>query len=464
MAIRKKIIVAILIFGACSLGVGVARDPVQIFGSLAKARVSSVTLFKVEEGAIVEIAQSRPNKHGLFGFTFYPDYEGLYVLGTGNASGPRNNFKFWFKPGDQLMLNLSDTGYTLQGDVHSPENRILTEWHRIAREMEWKSFYFMQNQSDYRDFFPVLERTLEAAGPWLSAQRSGNPRFDRTLGKIVALDMAYGAVHYLHTPRSVHPDAAVLPVYYRTLSTPSLFRNTEDVYSYPWGKRALSTQLLRDQIAEAVRPVSEEEALRMQLARIDNDTLKGDVVLDYAAHLRDYANYLELKTQFGPYMLTESQRARALEIEVSLATWKPGDPGIEFAYVDNQDKKVSFNDFRGKVVLIDVWATWCGPCRAEFPHLRRLHEEMEGQDVVFMGLSTDAEKDREKWKQMIVDEQLGGVQLFAGKDNTVSQYYKITSIPRFMVFDQEGKIVTIDAPRPSDPALKALLEKVLAGL
>jgi hypothetical protein len=79
-----------------------------------------------------------------------------------------------------------------------------------------------------------------------------------------------------------------------------------------------------------------------------------------------------------------------------------------------------------------------------------------------VSLSTDAEKDREKWRQMIVDEGLGGIQLFAGQGNEFSKYYKINAIPRFLVFDKQGKIVTVDSPRPSDPALKELLLKELS--
>ncbi|MNE99606.1 hypothetical protein D3C80_1983100 [compost metagenome] len=62
---------------------------------------------------------------------------------------------------------------------------------------------------------------------------------------------------------------------------------------------------------------------------------------------------------------------------------------------------------------------------------------------------------------MINDQNLGGIQLFAGSGNDFSKYYKVNTIPRFLVFDKQGKIVDVDAPRPSDPALKKLLEKYL---
>ena len=86
---------------------------------------------------------------------------------------------------------------------------------------------------------------------------------------------------------------------------------------------------------------------------------------------------------------------------------------------------------------------------------------MKGKNVVFIGVSLDEAKNRDKWKKFLTDEQLPGIQLFAGPNSKITKDYKITGIPRFMVFDRDGKVVEANAPRPSDPALKALLQQVL---
>jgi thiol-disulfide isomerase/thioredoxin len=113
--------------------------------------------------------------------------------------------------------------------------------------------------------------------------------------------------------------------------------------------------------------------------------------------------------------------------------------------------------------LVDVWATWCSPCRAEIPALQKMEKEMEGKDIVFMSYSIDEKKDYDKWKKMIVDSTLGGLQLIGDLawKSEMATNYKITGIPRFMLFDKEGKIVTIDSPRPSNPELKTMIEKYL---
>ncbi len=83
---------------------------------------------------------------------------------------------------------------------------------------------------------------------------------------------------------------------------------------------------------------------------------------------------------------------------------------------------------------------------------------MHGTDVVFGGVSVDESKDKQKWLDFIKTEGLKGVQLLAGGWSKITKDYKITGIPRFMVFDKKGNIVSVDVPRPSSPELKKMLE------
>lgn len=131
-------------------------------------------------------------------------------------------------------------------------------------------------------------------------------------------------------------------------------------------------------------------------------------------------------------------------------------------YENHKGGKTSLANLKGKYVYIDVWATWCAPCKAEIPSLKALEKEYAGKNIHFVSLSVDKPEAHETWKNMVAAEQLGGIQLFAD-NNFESQFildYNINSIPRFILIDAAGNIVDADAPRPSDPKIKELFTEL----
>ncbi len=137
----------------------------------------------------------------------------------------------------------------------------------------------------------------------------------------------------------------------------------------------------------------------------------------------------------------------------------PGDPSPTFNYPDQNGNNVSLDDLKGKYVYVDVWATWCGPCKKEIPFLKVMDEEYKGKNIAFVSLSIDKIEHKDKWLKMIEDEDLKGIQILADNDwnSDFVTSYNIKGIPRFILIDKEGNIVNSNAPRPSDPSLKEVL-------
>ncbi|MDD3723391.1 MAG: thioredoxin-like domain-containing protein [Lutibacter sp.] len=131
-------------------------------------------------------------------------------------------------------------------------------------------------------------------------------------------------------------------------------------------------------------------------------------------------------------------------------------------YENFKGGKTSLADLKGKYAYLDIWATWCAPCKAEIPFLKALEKEYEGKNIQFVSISVDKPEAYETWKKMVADEQLGGIQLYAD-NNFESQFildYGINSIPRFILIDTEGNIVDADVLRPSNPKLKELFTEL----
>ncbi len=121
-----------------------------------------------------------------------------------------------------------------------------------------------------------------------------------------------------------------------------------------------------------------------------------------------------------------------------------GDAAPNFTMNDQFGKSVSLKDFRGKVVMIDFWATWCGPCVASIPHVKELNDKYAGKDVVILGISLD--KDLDQWKSFITDEKMNWIHIADGNywSNAAALQYHIESIPSVWIIDKNGKITAKD--------------------
>jgi thiol-disulfide isomerase/thioredoxin len=133
---------------------------------------------------------------------------------------------------------------------------------------------------------------------------------------------------------------------------------------------------------------------------------------------------------------------------------KVGEAAIDFTYPDMDSNMISLSDFKGSYVYVDVWATWCGPCKYEIPFLLQLEKDYHDANIIFMSVSVDVENAKQKWIDMINDKNMGGIQLFANGWSQICKDYAINSIPRFMLFDREGNIMSVDAPRPSSDEIR----------
>jgi thiol-disulfide isomerase/thioredoxin len=124
---------------------------------------------------------------------------------------------------------------------------------------------------------------------------------------------------------------------------------------------------------------------------------------------------------------------------------------------DNQ--KVSLSDLRGKYVVIDVWATWCGPCRIQSPIFEKMAEKYKEQPITFLALSVDEslpawQRHQQMNKSKVVQWRADGMQ-------ELSRLYGVDAIPRFLLIDPQGRFVNANMPMPSDANFEVLLRQAL---
>jgi thiol-disulfide isomerase/thioredoxin len=207
-------------------------------------------------------------------------------------------------------------------------------------------------------------------------------------------------------------------------------------------------------LSEIMDTGNDEAAMNSQIERLfaGQEAMLNDTAIDET-----------FRTQMKQQLTSEKEQvARMITSAVSANAMK-GRPSPQFDYEDPNGGCKTLADFKGKYVYIDVWATWCGPCRREIPYLKEVEGKYHGKNIAFISISIDEHKDYNKWKNMVVSQQLGGTQLFAENawQSGFTQAYGINSIPRFLLIDPQGNVVESNAKRPSDPKLQEQLDKLL---
>lgn len=136
-----------------------------------------------------------------------------------------------------------------------------------------------------------------------------------------------------------------------------------------------------------------------------------------------------------------------------------GKPAPEFTFTDLQGKQVALSAYKGKTVLLDFWATWCGPCRADAPALDQLYEKYSGKDLMIIGVSVDEDR-------AIVEKFLSKhphpYPIVLTTENEMPRAYQIGVFPTYIVIDADGNVATATEGDKGFASLRKLLQK--AGL
>lgn len=227
--------------------------------------------------------------------------------------------------------------------------------------------------------------------------------------------------------------------------------------------------ILENRYHQAPNGQPQEVLIRQQML---NDMLPKGYVYEYLSYENienAITREVDSVTQAKAYQLymasaaDTANRKKIAEAYHNALTYVNNSPAPDFAFPDINGKTVSLRQLRGKYVYIDVWATWCGPCKGEIPHLGKLEAALHGKNIRFVSISVDKQKDKMAWQKFVKEKHLQGIQLMVNKDTDepFTRKLNINSIPRFILIDPDGKLVDANALRPSNPDLKKQLEQLL---
>lgn len=220
----------------------------------------------------------------------------------------------------------------------------------------------------------------------------------------------------------------------------------------------LKNSQIRDRLKQQeIRLMHKLNAIRIRFARQYPNSYVGLTMLFYAAsdtlHTQDARKSFEKlsawlkQTDLGQQTRASLTAARQTRIGEMAPLFEQ--PGVDGAMI-------SLADFRGKYLLLDFWASWCGPCREENPNLVALFDRYKNKGFTILGVSLDMPGSRQKWLDAIKKDQLKWTQVadLKGWQNRAAAVYGVKAIPGNFLIDPQGKIIARDFP---GEALKARL-------
>jgi thiol-disulfide isomerase/thioredoxin len=407
------------------------------------------------------------NEDGTFSDTLQLDYDGLYSLVLNDE---KQRF-IYLENGFQLNIENNaeefEKSFTFKGNG-SDENNFMSKKHQVIESIYGK----MNDMEGFKPLFTLDEKAFieknELYKKEILKTLDEAKLTNQNFVKLEKLDADYHVLKLFEQYPSYHGYFTDNREFKASESFPKIgddfSLDNEELFKFSYSYRNLSGSHFSEKMyAEADSTKTPIEKGFATLKTVKSKLIQSELVKNMMYELNGTTPNLEaVYKEMLSYSIDKKYNDKLTEKFEILKNIAKGLPSPTFDYENINGGKTSLESLKGKFVYIDVWATWCGPCIGEIPALKEVEKEYHGKNIEFVSISIDEKKDHEKWKKMVADKELKGIQLFADNawESDFVKKYAIDGIPRFILIDTEGKIVNADAPRPSDAKLKELLKEV----
>jgi len=427
---------------------------------------TSVSFYKVENGEAKRMSFRWPKVNDTCVFGFPLEEEGTYYLSKTGGKGSAYHYVVYLKPGENKLVNAYSSKLGLDFDsckIVNPnaETVLLQKWTNLLND-----YCNLGSNRNKREQFITEYDNYVIKGERLKKKAVlANKYFNRLFTLKVDAEMDYpkAAAFFNFTRRmnSEYDSIEAHKPFYKSLSGKE-FCNTGILYS-EHGMQLLNYCLsynLFQQNGDKEKMLASGVAEKAK--SLCNDTVRGAFLMQYMAGVTNYEQFAKDIEPFKESFVLQGMKKGYQHKLDELTLYAKGLPAYNFSLYDTKENLYSLADFKGKVVVVDVWAMWCGPCLAEKPFFAKVEEEYgHREDIIFIGVSVDGLDRKSVWKGFVARNGWKNIELLSNFDESIMKYYKIEGIPRIMIFDKDGKIVSVDAPRPSSPEFKKLIDQTL---
>ncbi|WP_159476500.1 TlpA disulfide reductase family protein [Dyadobacter sp. 3J3] len=373
------------------------------------------------------------------------------------------------KPGDEYDIILDSLqkaeGVRYEGDEADMNDYIVKcEAARLRFERINDKYYFQLEP----DEFLSLKDSLEANYQKLYTLLKEKTRLDPELERVLEIQQKMNITYFVHNyVRSKYGSQGEIPTALKSI----IDKTPDDSLVLNYKMRVYSLVVNAFLESRIYAPLYQEHK------DLSPDSINGMMPLLGSAKIEksDYPNFMkelllaknvnnylvfsgitpEVDSIYLKFKNTYKNKDYLSALKKSYDKWLsigPGRPAPDFSGDTPDGRKIALSDLKGKIVYMDVWATWCGPCKTELPFTRKIQKDFKGNDqVAFLYVSID--ESIPDWHNMLKkDKEFGGIHINQKQHQqpgAIWELYLMTGIPRYVLIDAEGKIVQSNASRPS---------------
>lgn len=375
-------------------------------------------------------------------------------------------------PNSTLTLSLDaekfDETLTLQGQNAGPSTYLLS---KFLLDESMPDFRARRAAVSPMEMIAFIDSVTEVKTDLLLASKEAVPEsfmaYEREAIKYERIYNNSGLVSFYqyNTPDSMPED----PAFYAYQN--EIDYNREDLINSTYYQRVLVGEISRPYSADLDWNNIEDRITYFNgladaaKSKIVNEKVLGAII---KPHIDLYKSYIEITVveemlASFEYLYEKEELTETQKVLAQIKSLSPGSQVPDFSFETMEGEPFQLSNLQGKLVYIDLWATWCGPCIAEQPSMEILVERFEDSPVAFLAVSIDNTK--EPWIKMVNDRKLAGTHVYAQNNwqSEIMQHFVVEGIPKYILLDTEGKIIIQDAPRPSG-SIGELIESELAKM
>jgi len=434
--------------------VGVSANPIEttinctIHGQkqVGPGPAAGIELYQLKNGALNRVEWKRFDENGHCSFNVDVKKEGIYFIQKVSKL-PDVKYVLYLKAGEQKTLDLylqpTSSDYdSVKIDKPNAETKILQAWLN-----GFKNYSKIVHGKKQAETYKLYEEFVTFSSSFLKSNKTTNSYFNAWLADKVDTDLKYlrAANFFRFNKRFLagYDSSRVVQAFYQPLENKKIINDPRLLRSEH------GMDFLRYVLAywkfNQVKNVEDLTAYNLQASiysedfpKITNNNIKVSYIIHKMNGETAIKKYEEFRKYVQPYQdlfNTAEWKAVYQKMYDELYLFAKGTPGYNFELKDGNEKTYTLASFKGKVVIVDVWAMWCAPCLEEKPVMEKIAEGYKDRnDIVFVGISCDGFGKKEPWKAFVKRHGYTSIELLSDPGGSVKAYYKMDGIPPFPGF------------------------------